>query len=162
MPPLIGKALGSMGFSFFRPRRFKPAFPIVPLQSGEEEARELLAAHASVADVDPGSDSTIAHHCLVADDGITRVTAGIWDGRVRFMNYLTEQFNDSSKRKMEKLRWFVDHYGGRDEFDDPQDTGYMIFWRNPVRKIMIVFGLHMGPVRIIDQDDSLFSDDSND
>ena len=43
-------------------------------------------------------------------------------------------------------------FEGAGEFDSPMDTGYMIFWRNPSRKIMIVFGLHMGPVRVVDQD----------
>lgn len=139
-----------MRFPFFRPKRFSPSFPIVPLNVGEEEAQRLLRDHAEVRKEDPESDATIAQHLLVAETEDTRISVGIWDGRVRFTNYLTNLFNDTDEQKGQKLRWFVDYYGGKSEFTDPMDTGFMIFWKNPKRKITIVFGLHMGPVRIID------------
>lgn len=147
-----------MGLRFFRSKRFEPTFPIIPLHAGEAEARQLLASHALVTEEDPGSNSAIAQYLLVADDGESRLTAGIWNGRVRFANYLTSQFNDSDNQKGKKLRWFIEHYGGPDQFDEPHDTGYMIFWRNPSKKILIVFGLHMGPVRVIDEDASHWLD----
>ena len=140
-----------MSFSLFKPKRFEPDFAIIPLYSKEEEARDLLGQHAEVNEEDPGNDVTIAQKLLVAKTQETRITAGIWDGRVRFTNYLTEKFNNNDKLKGLKLGWFVDYYGGSDEFDEPADTGYMIFWRNPKKKILIVFGLHCGPVRIIDE-----------
>lgn len=151
-----------MGFWIFKSKRFEPSFPIIPLRAGEAEAHQLLASHASVTKTDPGSDSSIAQHCLVADDGEARLTAGIWDGRVRYMNYLTSDFNDSDSQKAQKLQWFVDYYGGTSQFDEPRDTPYMIFWGNPIKKITIVFGLHMGPVRIIDKDPSQWSNLSDD
>jgi hypothetical protein len=89
---------------------------------------------------------------LVAQNDDARIDVGLWDGRVRFTNYLTNRFNESDALKGKKLGWFVDYYGGVTEFDEPADTGYMIFWRNPRRKLRIVFGLHCGPVRIIDED----------
>jgi hypothetical protein len=141
-----------MRLPFFKPKRFEPDFPIIPLFATEEEAIGLLRQHAEVTEEDPGSDSTIAQKLLTARKAETRITAGIWDGRVRFTNYLTERFNQNNDLKGKKLGWFVEYYGGAQEFDQPNDTGYMIFWRNPKKKIMIVFGLHMGPVRIIDQD----------
>jgi len=141
-----------MRLPFFKPKRFEPDFPIIPLFATEEEAIELLRQHAEVTEEDPENDSTIAQKLLTAQTNETRITAGIWNGRVRYTNYLTEHFNQNDDLKGKKLGWFVEHYGGAQEFDDPNDTGYMIFWRNPKKKIRIVFGLHMGPVRIIDED----------
>jgi hypothetical protein len=141
-----------MNFSFFKPKPFEPNFPIIPLYATEEEAQRLLEQHAPVAIKDPESDSTIAQKLLVAATEETRISVGIWNGRVRFTNYLTAQFNDTDKERGRKLAWFVKQYGGEGEFDKPWDTPYMVFWKNPVRKIMIVFGLHLGPVRVIDQD----------
>lgn len=137
---------------FSKPKRFEPDFPIIPLFATEEDARQILSQFSTVAEEEPESDRTIAHKLLVGETAETRVAVGIWDGRVRFTNYLTQRFNQTDELKGLKLGWFVDYYGGRAQFDNPNDTGYMIFWRNPNKKIMIVFGLHMGPVRVIDQD----------
>lgn len=141
-----------MRFPFFKPKRFEPDFPIIPLYAREDEARELLSQHAAVSEEDPESDRTIAQKVLVARTDETRIWVGIWNGRVRFTNYLTERFNRTDRQKAEKLIWFVNHYGSADEFEEPNNTGYMIFWRNPAKKIMLILGLHMGPVRVIDQD----------
>lgn len=140
-----------MRLPFFKPKRFEPDFPIIPLFATEEEAFRLLSAYSKVTEESPGNDSAIARKLLVAKTHETRISVGIWDGRVRYANYLTERFNQTDDLKGRKLGWFVDHYGGPQEFDEPNDTGYMIFWRNPGRKIRIVFGLHMGPVRVIDE-----------
>ena len=141
-----------MRFPFFKSKRFEPDFPIVALFSTEEDARSLLSTYAEVTEEGPGSDETIAKKLLVAQTEQTRVSVGIWDGRVRFANYLTSQFNQTDDLKGRKLGWFIDYYGGAEEFDTPKNTGFMIFWRNPKKKLLILFGLHMGPVRVIDED----------
>lgn len=147
-----------MRFAFFRSNKFSPNFPIVPLSVSEEEARRILSQHGDVQEEDPESDKTIAQYLLVASTEETRISAGIWNGRVRFTNYRTSLFNDTDEEKGQKLRWFVDYYGGVSEFTEPKDTGHMIFWKNPARKIVVVFGLYMGPVRIIDQDETHWAD----
>ncbi|MEO0965582.1 MAG: hypothetical protein AAFY08_10725 [Planctomycetota bacterium] len=144
---------------FFKREVFEPNFPIVPLYALEQDAQQVLSSYASVAREDPGNDSTIANYLLVAEDEETRIAVGIWDGRVRFTNYLTSQFDQTESQRGDKLRWFVDYYGGLDEFDEPADTGHMLWLRNPSRKILILFGLHLGPVRIIDEDESHWADD---
>jgi hypothetical protein len=141
-----------MRFPFFQPKSFEPDFPIIPLYATEDEARTLLSQYAAVSEEDPESDRTIAHKLLVAANGETRISVGIWDRRVRFTNYRTARFNENYDLKGRKLGWFVYYYGGSDEFEEPMDTGYMLFLRNPTKKVTIVFGLHMGPVRVIDQD----------
>ena len=147
-----------MKIPFFKPKEFQPNFPIIPLFATEEEAILLLRQHGTVSEEDPESDKTIAHKLLVAESKETRIAVGIWNGRVRFTNYLTDLFNSTDDLKGRKLGWFVKYYGGDQEFSEPNDTGYMIFWSNPKRKIMIVFGLHMGPVRIIDRDPAHWPD----
>jgi hypothetical protein len=147
-----------MRFPFFNPKNFEPDFPIIPLYATEDEARQLLSQFASIAEEDPESDRTIARKLLVAANNETRISVGIWDGHVRFTNYLTERFNQNDELKSKKLNWFVDHYGGIAEFEEPMDTGYMIFLRNPTKKIVIVFGLHVGPVRVIDQNPAHWPD----
>ena len=141
-----------MRLPFLKQKRFEPDFPIIPLYAAEEEARQLLGQHAEVKEEDPDTDAEIAQKILEANTTETRSSVGIWDGRVRFTNYLTDHFNKNDELKGRKLGWFVEYYGGDDEFDEPADTGYMIFWRNPKKKLLIVFGLHCGPVRIIDED----------
>ncbi len=108
-----------MRLPFFKPNRFEPDFPIIPLFTTEEEARQLLNQHAEVEEEGPESDSTIAQKLLVAQTPETRITAGIWDGRVRFTNYLTEHFNKNDNLKGKKLGWFVEYYGGSQEFEEP-------------------------------------------
>lgn len=150
-----------MQLPFYKPKRFEPDFPIIPLFATEEEAIELLRQHAEVTEEEPKNDSSIAQKLLTARTDETRITVGIWNGRVRFTNYLTDRFNKNDDLKGKKLGWFVEYYGGAQEFDEPNDTGYMIFWRNPTKKIMIVFGLHMGPVRIIDKDPEHWQEPEN-
>ena len=133
-----------MRLPFFKPKKFEPDFPIIPLFATEEEANNLLQQHAEVMVEDPENDSGISQKLLVAETEETRIAVGIWDGRVRFTNYLTEQFNANDDLKAKKLGWFVDHYGGAKEFDEPNDTGFMVFLKNPKKKLLIVFGLHMG------------------
>jgi hypothetical protein len=147
-----------MRFPFFKPKNFEPNFPIIPLYATEDEARHLLGQHSAVSEEDPENDRTIAQKLLVAANHETRISVGIWDGRVRFTNYLTERFNQNDELKSKKLNWFVEYYGGIAEFEEPMDTGYMIFLRNPTKKIGIVFGLHMGPVRIIDENSEHWPD----
>ncbi len=134
------------------PECFEPDFPIIPLYIPEEEARALLGRFARVKTEGPGSDRAIAQKVLAAEAGGTRLAIGIWEGRVRFTNYLTPRFNANDREKGKKLGWFLRYYGGRAEFGEPFDTGHMIFWKNPSRKIMLVFGNHLGPVRVLDQD----------
>jgi hypothetical protein len=141
-----------MPYPFFKPKSLEPDFPIIPLYATEGEARTLLSRYSAVSEEDPESDRAIAQKLLVAATEETRISVGIWDGRVRFANYRTERFNKNDELKGRKLSWFVDYYGGAVEFGEPMDTGYMIFLRNPTKKITIVFGLHMGPVRVIDED----------
>lgn len=141
-----------MGFSFFKPRRFNPDFPIIPLYATEDEALELLGRHGMVWEEEPENDRSSAQKLLVTENADTRIAVGIWDGRVRFVNYRTEQANADDKQKLRKLQWFVDYYGGSEEFDDPRNTGYMIFMKNRQRKLMLVLGLHMGPIRVNDLD----------
>jgi hypothetical protein len=147
-----------MKIPFLRSKAFRPNFPIIPLNADETEARGLLSRHADVRREGPENDHTIAQAVLVAETEETRISVGIWDARVRFVNYLTSHFNDSDELKRRKLHWFVDYYGGIREFTEPKDTGFMIFWRNPKRKIILVFGLHMGPVRVIDEDPAHWPD----
>jgi len=141
-----------MRLPFFKPKRFEPSFPIIPLYATKEEAHSVMQQFADVVVEEPESDKAIAQRLITATRDDTRISAGLWDGRVRFTNYRTEDFNQNDDLKGRKLGWFIDYYGGTAEFDEPQDTGHMVFWRNPVRKLLIVFGLHMGPVRIIDKD----------
>jgi len=147
-----------MRIPFFKPKRFEPDFPIIPLYATEDEARRLLEQYGEVTEEGPGNDKSIAQKLLVAITSETRITAGIWDGHVRYANYLTRKFNQNDDLKGRKLGWFIDYYGGTDEFDKPQNTGYMIFCRNPKKKLMVIFGLHKGPVRIIDQDPQHWTD----
>jgi hypothetical protein len=147
-----------MKLPFFRAKPFSPDFPIVPLYAHEQEARNVLSQHGEVREEEPGSDSRICDKKLVAETDKTRISVGVMQGRVRFTNYLTAHFNENDERKGKKLGWFANYYGGANEFDEPKDTGHMIFWHNPKRMIMIVFGLSMGPVRIIDRDPSHWPD----
>ena len=149
-----------MRFPFFKPKRFEPGFPIIPLYATESKARSLLSNHAEVTDEEV-MNSPIAQRMLVADNNDTSIAVGLWDGRVRYTNYLTQRFNESDDMKGRKLAWFVEYYGGAEEFDEPADTGYMIFWRNPKKKLQIAFGLHCGPVRIIDEDPEHWPDTIN-
>ena len=151
----------SMRFPFFKRKSFEPDFPIIPLYATEDEARELLRQYSAVSEEEPESDRTIAQKLLVAAKDETRISVGIWNGRVRFTNYRTERFNQNDELKGRKLAWFVDYYGGPGQFEEPMDTGYMLFLRNPTKKIVIVFGLHMGPVRVIDQDLEHWPDTTN-
>lgn len=135
-----------------KPRPFQPSFPIIPLHATEDEARQMLEQLGPVSVEEPGSDARIGQHVLVASNSETRIDVGIWNGRVRFTNYLTDKFNRTDSQRSRKLTWFLDQLGGKDEFEKPNDTGYMLFIRNPTRKLMVIYGLHLGPVRIIDQD----------
>jgi hypothetical protein len=150
-----------MRFPFLKPKRFEPDFPIIPLYATESEARAMLTNHAEVIDEEAEPNSPIAQRMLLADNNDTRIAVGLWDGRVRYTNYLTERFNENDDMKGRKLGWFLEYYGGAEEFDEPVDTGYMIFWRNPKKKLRIVFGLHCGPVRIIDEDPEHWPDTIN-
>ncbi len=142
-----------MNFPFFRQKHFEPRFPIVPLNISADEASCILEAHAPVKHEEPDEgDKTISQDTLVSISDHTRIDVGIWDGRVRYVNYLTEHFDRTEKQRGAKLAYFVNLFGGVDEFDEPGDTGYLILWRNPKRKILIIFGLHCGPVRTIDED----------
>lgn len=149
-----------MIFPFLKSKSFEPDFPIIPLNIMENEARQHLEPFGEIVEEEPNSNSAaIAQIVLVANDDETRVAAGIWNGRVRFTNYLTSQFNDTDRQRWKKLRWFVDYYGGMDQFDEPGDTGALIFLRNPSKKVLILFGTHMGPVRVIDEDSSHWTTD---
>jgi len=143
-------------FSLFKRKRFEPNFPLVELYSTEAQAREILEVFAPVREEDPETDRTIAQKVLVAENDETRIHIGIWDGRVRFTNYLTQQFDETDKLRNKKLFWFIDRYGGFSEFGQPMDTGYMLFFRNETRKLTLVYGLHMAPIRLIDQDPAHF------
>jgi hypothetical protein len=148
-----------MRWPFSKPKNFSPNFPIVPLSTSEEEAHRILSRHAAVEkEEEPEGDNAIAQYVLSATTKETRISAGIWNGRVRYTNYRTSLFNDTDEQKGRKLRWFVDYYGGVDEFTEPKNTGHMIFWRNPSRKLVVIFGLYLGPVRIIDQDPAHWPD----
>ena len=108
-----------MRFPFFGRRHFKPDFPIIPLYATENEARRLLSGLSAVSEEPPESDRTIAQKLLVAANRETRIAVGIWDGRVRFTNYLTERFNQTDELKGRKLTWFVDHYGAPPSLGSP-------------------------------------------
>jgi len=43
----------------------------------------------------------------MAESKGTRISVGIWNGRVRFTNYLSKVFNASDDLKAKKLGWFV-------------------------------------------------------
>ena len=144
-------------FPTFRPRPFKPDFPIIQLRTPEDEARRTLESHAEVLEEDADSDRNIARYCLAADDGESRVSVGIWDGRVRFANYLSSQANRTQRQRSKRLSWFLNQYGGIEEFDDPTEAGSMRWCRNPKRKVVILLGLHLGPIRVIDQDIDFWS-----
>jgi len=149
-----------MKFPFFRQKLFEPRFPIVPLNISEEEAVRILETHAPVEREEPDDeDRSISQHVLYSESDHTRIQVGIWDRRVRFVNYLTEHFNRTEKQRGAKLAYFVNLYGGADEFDEPGDTGFLILWRNPKRKVLIMFGLHCGPVRTIDEDPNHWNND---
>jgi hypothetical protein len=144
--------LVALGVMIFKPQPFQPSFPIIPLYATENEARQLLEQLGPVSVEEPEGDQRISQRVLVATNPETRIDVGIWNGLVRFTNYLTDQFNRTERQRSRKLNWFLDQLGGKEEFEEPNNTGYMLFIRNPKRKLMVVYGLHMGPVRIIDED----------
>ncbi|WP_038161015.1 hypothetical protein [Verrucomicrobium sp. BvORR106] len=144
-------ALIALGVIILKPRPFKPNVPIIPLYATEDEARRLLEQWSPVSVEEPEDESRTSQRVLVASNSETRIDVGIWNGRVRFTNYLTDQFNRTDRQRSRKLNWFLDQLGGKEEFEEPNDTGYMLFIRNPKRKLMVVYGLHLGPIRINDQ-----------
>ena len=116
-----------MKIPFLTTKEFHPNFPIIPLFATEEDAVLLLSRHGTVSEEDPESDKTIAQKLLVAESKETRITVGIWSGRVRFTNYLTDLFNSTDDLKGRKLGWFVKYYGGKKEFSEPNNTGYILY-----------------------------------
>lgn len=152
-----------MNLPFFRQKPFEPRFPIVPLNVPEAEAIRILEGHAPVEREEPHEeDRSISQEDLVSKSDHTCIVVGIYDGRVRYVHYLTEHFNRTEKQRGAKLAYFLNLYGGIDEFDEPGDTGFLIWWRNPKRKILLMFGLHYGPVRVIDEDPTHWSDEQDD
>lgn len=134
-------------FSFLKPKKFYPNFPIIDLEANPKQVFETLAKFSNV-ERDEESDDENADFSYVAETDETRIHVCFYNDKITYVNYLTMQFNDTDKQKGQKLRWFLDYYGGVDEFDAPRDTGYMVFCKNPKKKITVVLGLHMGPIRI--------------
>lgn len=128
-------------------KRFEPNFPIIELEESPTEVESKLASFSTVEKLDRPEEEGI-DFCFVCEDEDTRINVGFSSSTISYVNYLTNQFNRTSKQKAEKLNWFINHYGSPEEFEEPNNTGYMVFYRNPSRKLTIVLGLHKGPVRI--------------
>ncbi|WOO43318.1 hypothetical protein [Rubellicoccus peritrichatus] len=141
-----------MNIPFFKPKPFEPSFPIIPLLEREEDVLQILEAHGETKRKEPdNSDRTISQETITSESEHTRISVGIFNGKVRYTSYLTEHYDESEKKRGAKLAYFLQLHGGIEEFEEPWDNGYTIFWRNKKKKILIVFGLHCGPVRIIDE-----------
>lgn len=134
-------------FSFFKKEKFSPKFPVIDLDSNPDEVFSKLSAFSSVDKI-KDSDEKDIDYCFVAENGETRIHVGFSNDRVSYVNYLTEQFSGSENTKAEKLNWFLEYYGSKEEYGEPNDTGYMIFFHNAKRNLSIVYGLHMGPIRV--------------
>lgn len=134
-------------FSFFKKKRFEPTFPIIELNALPDDVLKILSSFSSVEKIED-SDEKDVDFSYVSENEETCIHVGFTGDNISYVNYLTEQFNRSEKQKAEKLNWFINHYGSPEEFEEPNNTGYMIFFHNPKRSLSIVFGLHMGPVRI--------------
>lgn len=134
-------------FSFLKSKRFEPNFPIIDIFSTPEEAYKVLSGFAAVnINEEPEQEEVDLEY--EAENEETRIHVCISNGQITYVNYLTSLFNNSDKQKAQKLRWFLEYYGGVEEFQEPQDTGYMVFCRNQKKNITVVLGLHMGPIRI--------------
>ncbi len=133
-------------FSFFKKKVFQPNFPIIDLSASPEEVFEVLAAFGEVKAVDSNERDIDLEYACEANG--TRISVGFKAKIVSYVNYLTDHFNSSAKQRAEKLNWFLTYYGGLKDFEEPVDTGYMIFFHNPNRNLSVVFGLHKGPIRI--------------
>lgn len=134
-------------FSFFKREKFEPEFPIIDLKSTPDEVFSKLSAVSSVERTEDSDEKDIDYAFVVEND-VTRIHVGFVNDRVSYVNYLTEQFNGSEKKKAEKLNWFLAYYGSKEEYGEPNNTGYMIFFHNTKRDLSIVYGLHMGPIRV--------------
>jgi len=134
-------------FSFFKKEKFEPEFPVIDLDSTPDEVFSKLSAFSSV-DRTEDSDEKDIDYSFVVEKGVTRIHVGFANDRISYVNYLTEQFNGSERKKAEKLNWFLEYYGSKEEYDEPNNTGYMIFFHNTKRNLSIVYGLHMGPIRV--------------
>ncbi|MCH1929920.1 hypothetical protein L9G16_06980 [Shewanella sp. A25] len=134
-------------FSSFKQKIFKPLFPIIELESSPDEVFSLLSGFSPVEKIE-GPDEKGVDYAYIARDSETQISVGFVDEQISYVNYLTNQFNRSHKEKALKLDWFLNHYGKREEYEEPSSTPYMVFVQNPKRKITIVLGLHMGPIRI--------------
>ncbi|MBQ4880576.1 hypothetical protein J8M21_25590 [Pseudoalteromonas luteoviolacea] len=134
-------------FSLFKKKKFEPNFPIIELDASAAEVKDILSKFSSVVRVEQSQGGGVDFE-YVAENHETRINVGFSADKILFVNYLSEQFNNNDKKKAQKLDWFINYYGTAEEFEEPNDTGFMIFFHNPKRKLTIVFGLHMGPIRI--------------
>jgi hypothetical protein len=134
-------------FSLFPKKKFEPKFPIIELDASPEEVKDALSKFSTVEKVEDSLEKGILYE-YVADNQETRINVGFSADGISYVNYLSDQFNNNDKQRARKLDWFINHYGSAREFEDPNDTGFMIFFHNPKRKLSIVFGLHMGPIRV--------------
>lgn len=133
--------------SLFKKKKFEPNFPIIELDASPEEVKDILSKFSSVERVEKSQGEGVDFE-YVAENHETRINVGFSADKISFVNYLSDQFNNNDKKKAQKLDWFINYYGTVEEFEEPNDTGFMIFFHNPKRKLTIVFGLHMGPIRI--------------
>lgn len=117
-------------FSFFKKEKFEPEFPVIDLDSTPDEVFSKLSAFSSV-DRTEDSDEKDIDYSFVVEKGVTRIHVGFANDRISYVNYLTEQFNGSEKKKAEKLNWFLEYYGSKEEYGEPNNTGYMIFFTTP-------------------------------
>lgn len=146
--------------NFFKRVKFEPQFPIIELNSSPDEVFSSLSDF-SMTERNDAPDEKNIDFAFVAKNNETRINVGFSNEKISYVSYLTKQFNNSSKRKAEKLDWFLNYYGNKAEYDEPNATGYMIFFHNRKRNLSIVFGLHMGPIRVNNHENSTKDCDVN-
>ncbi|WP_111980239.1 hypothetical protein [Algibacillus agarilyticus] len=134
-------------FKLFKKVKFEPEFPIIELDLTPDEVFRTLSTLSSVERIEDSDENKIEYAFVVEND-VTRIHVGFANDKISYVNYLTEQFNGSDKKKAEKLNWFLEYYGNREEYGEPNNTGYMIFFHNSKRNLSIVYGIHMGPIRV--------------
>ncbi|MBB1294322.1 MULTISPECIES: hypothetical protein [unclassified Pseudoalteromonas] len=134
-------------FNIFKKVKFEPEFPIIELDLTPDKVFRKLSTFSSVERIEDSSKKDIDFEFVVEND-VTRIHVGFANDRVSYINYLTDQFNSSENEKAEKLNWFLEYYGSKEEYGEPNNTAYMIFFHNTKSKLSIVYGLHMGAIRV--------------
>jgi hypothetical protein len=133
--------------NLFKRKEFQPKFPIIELIDTPENVNAKLSAFSNVEKAEDSTEKDIDYTYCTQKSG-TRIYVGFIDSKISYINYLTDQFSKTEKQQEEKIDWFLNHYGDDAEYAEPMITEHMIFFRNPTRKLSVVYGLQLGPIRI--------------